>query len=433
MTQPSIYQKNIQVIESRYTEIADLLQKIDVDYSRFELIQGHNSSLICDGIQICSSYDSQAEAHLIASQVPVGAQISHIYGVGSGEVVSLLSEKGSNVTVYIFNIMLFKVALEVFDYQNWLNKSNVKLVLASASHHVNKPFVAIPAELVVSDDSAATLRDRVCLELDTAFISHSRSFNNLEVSSAIDNNRENITRGLDIKSFPLVPNKPVVVAGAGPTLSFAMHWLKEKTQKKEIILFAVDAAVKPLAESNIKPDLIISIDKIGGALFGEIPSDFYQDIPLLYFPLLDANFVENWPAQTYVSFSTGASFDELAKLSSHTRLYSGGSVIHPSIDAAVKLGASEIVLVGADFSFINDQRHAEFTQQFSHFNPLQPKDCKHWVLNGYGEKNPTYLNYRGYLRDLEHYVELHPKVKFYNTNLAGAHIAGTELWPELTS
>lgn len=148
MTQPSIYQKNIQVIESRYTEIADLLQKIDVDYSRFELIQGHNSSLICDGIQICSSYDSQAEAHLIASQVPVGAQISHIYGVGSGEVVSSLAEKGSNVTVYIFNIMLFKVALEVFDYQNWLNKSNVKLVLASASHHVHKPFVAIPAELV---------------------------------------------------------------------------------------------------------------------------------------------------------------------------------------------------------------------------------------------------------------------------------------------
>ena len=51
-------------------------------------------------------------------------------------------------------------------------------------------------------------------------------------------------------------------------------------------------------------------------------------------------------------------------------------------------------------------------------------------VNGYGEKNPTYLNFRGYLRDLEHYIELHPQVSFYNGSKVGANIAGALIWPE---
>jgi len=430
MDSQSIYQKNFAVIALKWPQLADLIDALVVDFDRFELLQGNNAALVCDGMQINSSYDSDAEAQIIVSQIPENAKHVHVYGVGSGQVIERLLKANKNVTAYIFDLMLFKVTLQVFSCQHWLAEEKLQLTLAKNRRHVTKPFVAIPAELMVCEEAAATLRDRVTLELDSQYVAQETCFENPELKQRIEPNLTLLASDNDITAYPLPTDKLCVVAAAGPTLSFHMDWLKAMQANDNIVLIAVDAAVKPLYHQRIKPDLIVSIDRIGGDLFGEIDRAFYADIPLLYFPLLDHDFIKQWTGKRYVSFSTGQSFNPLSEHANKTRLYSGGSVIHPSIDAAVKLGAKEVLLLGADFSFINEKRHAEHTQQFSHFNPLAPKDCKHWVLNGYGERNPTYLNYRGYLRDLEHYIELHPDVIFYNGSKIGANISGTQVWPE---
>ncbi|MFT6836134.1 MAG: hypothetical protein ACJA0H_002180, partial [Francisellaceae bacterium] len=44
---------------------------------------------------------------------------------------------------------------------------------------------------------------------------------------------------------------------------------------------------------------------------------------------------------------------------------------------------------------------------------------------------PTLLSYRGYLRDLEDYIELIKGVDFYNGSSKGALIRGTKLWQTL--
>ena len=221
------------------------------------------------------------------------------------------------------------------------------------------------------------------------------------------------------------------MVAAGPSLSITIDWLKQQYLEQKYTIFAVDAAVPSLIKAGIKPDLIVAIDKSSDKIFNSVTRDDIANIPLLYFPVVQNKFLEDWPGQRLIAFSSGQSFDWLAKQYPNImRLYSGGSVIHPTIDAAVQLGIKEIILLGADFSFINNKTHASDVPMYFEDVHVGADNAQHWVLNGLGEKNATYLNFRGYLRDLEHYIALNPKVKFYNSSLLGAAISGTTLWSD---
>jgi len=56
----------------------------------------------------------------------------------------------------------------------------------------------------------------------------------------------------------------------------------------------------------------------------------------------------------------------------------------------------------------------------------------HWVLNGYGERVKTFLNFRSFICGLERYIARHPEVHFFNTSRLGAVIDGTTYLPEFT-
>ena len=48
----------------------------------------------------------------------------------------------------------------------------------------------------------------------------------------------------------------------------------------------------------------------------------------------------------------------VASTAQQGQLYVGGSVIHPAVDLAVKMGAARITLFGADFAFPMNKTHA---------------------------------------------------------------------------
>lgn len=427
-----LFQQQSSIIQKRWPQLVKLLSQVDVDYTRIERLDGTCSTLIFDGIQINSSYDSAAEAEMIVSQLLSDSADVVLYGVGNGLVIEklIMQRQLRQIHVRLLNLMLFKVVLEVFDCRSWLTSPDVTLELAEQYQYVQRPFLAIPAELVVADESAAIIRDRVCLELDSQYIESKKGLKNKDIEDRVNKNLTLMKTDNDILELAPDTSKVFAVIAAGPSLSLFISWLAESKNREKLFIIAVDAAIKPLYQAGIKPDLIVSIDPIGGDLFYEIPADYLKDLSLLYFPMLDKGFLAQWPGKRYASYSTGSTYDQLSAKVNKTRLYSGGSVIHPSIDAAVQLGAKEVLLFGADFSFINDQQHVAGAQQFSHIKILAAKECKHWVLNGYGEKNPTYLNFRGYLRDLEHYIALHPNVNFYNSSKLGAKISGTSIWQE---
>jgi hypothetical protein len=86
------------------------------------------------------------------------------------------------------------------------------------------------------------------------------------------------------------------------------------------------------------------------------------------------------------------------------------------------MGASHVTLFGADFAYPMNKSHAGWGDGVLG-SPVS--QARQWVLDGYGQRIKTQLNFRRYLGELERYIQAHPQVRFLNSSRSGAMIAGT--------
>mgnify|MGYP006143923449 CR=1 FL=1 len=306
-----LYRQSTQLIQSRWPVIADKVESTSIDYAQCELMKGNETSLIINGIQLNSSYDSDKEANIIVDELPNTCTEINIYGIGNGRVIKSAIERHPTavIKVHILHWMSFKLSLKLYDFTSWLQHKSLELMDASLYHHVRQPFVAIASELTIADDEVATLRDRICLELDSFHITKHKGGGNSQIQERIARNSHFLSIDLDIKQFSMDSSKPCVVVGAGPTLSLNLDWLVTQYKNRTCTIFAVDAAVPTLIKADVKPDLIVSIDKSADKIFTSLAREDLSEIPILYFPLVEPSFLESWPGQRYMSFSIGSTFD----------------------------------------------------------------------------------------------------------------------------
>ena len=172
----------------------------------------------------------------------------------------------------------------------------------------------------------------------------------------------NIVRNLksaetDHGSIP--PISRAAVCAAGPSLSLQIPALrekllegKEKTKaENELFLIATDTSLPCLLSGGIKPDAVISIDCQHYSYYhfmDALPEETFLFLDLASPPLLASRskrlkfFTGGHPLTRYIS-QTWKSLPELDT--------SGGNVCHAAVSLAEQLGALEIELYGADFSY----------------------------------------------------------------------------------
>jgi hypothetical protein len=229
--------------------------------------------------------------------------------------------------------------------------------------------------------------------------------------------------------FGTRPGQEVFVIATGPSLEQHFETLRAiRSQAERPLFICVDTAFRPLLKHGIRPDVVVSIDQRISAR--HLPPEDTADITLVYMPMLDPLVLEAWQGTRHASYSASPIYQSLRAQLPRGELYVGGSVIHPAADLAVKMGATQITLFGADFAFPGDKTHAGWND-----GDLGPQlgAAKHWVLDGHGQRIKTQLNFRSYLCELERFIAGHPQVRFYNSSRAGAMIAGTVFHPELAS
>lgn len=427
---------NLAIVTDKWPDIAQLLCSAHYDISQIELVEDNELSLVFDNIQVASSYDQKAEASIQIQSVTGGASQVALYGTGLGVVQRELL-KISNLqalNVIILNIPLFKACLTYFDQQDWLLDRRVSLKVSTKTSKVNKPFIALPAELVLATNESASLRDRICLALDDEFIRQNKGIDNKKLQENITSNISFIKGDHDIQElFSTGHNNDketnFIVCGAGPTLAEHYTWLQQKSIRDRFTIVAVDAAVMPLVQAGIIADIVVSIDPVAKKLFDKVNICDFQQVPLVYFPVVSGEFLSLWQGPRYTAYSTGDLYQKTNDKHPKGRLYCAGSVIHPAVDLAVKMAAKTVLLLGADFSFPDGRTHTYWEEDRAiDAVHITTKNTTHWVLNTLNERVPTLLNYRGYLRDLEDYITLAKHVEFFNGSKKGAYISGTELF-----
>jgi uncharacterized Rossmann fold enzyme len=344
--------------------------------------------------------------------------------------VLLASASLQQLQVHILNGALFVLVLQLLEQQDWLSDPRVMLAYADERTEIQLPFFALPAELVLADDANARIRDRLVSEVHVGFNNREFSPENPESFKRLEQGRALLQSDTDVAAlFGSQPGRDVLVIATGPSLQQHLQRLLITHQQTDRpLLICVDTAYVPLRNAGITPDLVVSIDHRISTR--HLPPEGSDGIALVYLPGQEAPMLEAWRGPRYVGYSTSPVYSQIRQHIPRANLHVGGSVIHPAIDLAVKMGATRITLFGADFAFPGGKTHTGWQD-----GVLGPElsIARHWVRDGRGNKVKTQLNFRSYLIELERYIALHPEVQFFNTSRDGALIAGTTFDPDWTA
>lgn len=424
--QETAFAHHLQQIEQRWPETAKALLEVPgpVDYRPTATPQ---PTIDINGIHLSSGYDRQSEAHLQASLIPNEDTEAWVYGIGSGDLITTLLQRDTlqKLHVVILNPAVAAASLTFFDHQKWLVDPRVTLSYATAALPLQRPFAAVPACLQLADDNAARLRDQVFLELSTPFIREKHGRDNSQLMARLVENRDHCQQDGDAASlFDCYPDSTILVAGAGPSLADCFPWIRRQ-QQADRPLVAVSSALKPLLDESIVPQAVVVVDPGHAEVlrhFEEVDLGPCGKIPLVYFPSVHRDVLAIWPGPLLTAYPEHPLYRDLEKTHPKQKLFSSGSVLHPAIDLAVGMGADTIVLLGADFGFPNGYTHVAGSVTC---NPIDKTTQGHWVHDKSGNRIPTTPNMRGFLRDLERYIEKHPEIHFLNASSRGAFIKGT--------
>jgi hypothetical protein len=148
---------------------------------------------------------------------------------------------------------------------------------------------------------------------------------------------------------------------------------------------------------------------------------------LVYGPLVHRDVLAAWPGPRVAFYDGHARTERLEREHPKARLWCAGSVLHPAVDLAVRMGAARVVLLGADFAHLGGRSHAAGA---TWERPAPARGPRPWVLDGHGARVPSLPNLIGYLRDLERFVARHPHVRFVSASRDGARVAGARFLEE---
>ncbi|MEL4280140.1 MULTISPECIES: motility associated factor glycosyltransferase family protein [Shewanella] len=420
-----LFATNLSIITKRWPIVAAALQSQSIEHLDAFLVTGRNQTISVNGIQLSSRHDRIAEAQLFISTLPLDATQVTVYGVGMGDVPSLLIDNPQyqTINVCILNLAVFALLISYTDQSEWLSHPQVEL-LENLSQTVNFPNIAITPDLSLVSDENATLRDLLIFEKCIEFSNKKHQIDYPKLQIRFEENSIFLRTDPSAELLKSKYNKKsAFIIGSGPSLEKKYNYLKKwqlKNESEKPLIISVDTAFKALESQNIFPDIVISIDK--NITNEHFPTYIPDNIKLVYFPTTSPSVIRSWPGPRFNAYSKGGIYDNFNFKNPKIRLYTNGSVIHPAIDLAVSLDIRDITLFGCDFSYPNNKTHAYWED--GQLGPTS-KNAKHWVINGYGKRVPTDLNFRGYLRSLESYIKTKPSVKFYQSSLDGAYIQGT--------
>ncbi|MDH4320338.1 MAG: DUF115 domain-containing protein, partial [Desulfobulbaceae bacterium] len=332
---------NMKIVHERWPEIGRVLLEAPRPAEFTVTTQQPYPTLFVDGIHLSSGYDPVREAELQAGLIPSCSRSAWVYGFGGGHLPRVLLKRAAlaGLTVVIMNHGVAALSLACFDHADWLADPRVKLVLAEAEQEIKVPFAAVPSCLQLASDAAARLRDLVFLELATPFAEKRLQEKKDSWRPRLRENISFVIKDGDVASlFGSRPGERIIVAAAGPTLSTHYQWLQSLGGQH--CLIAVDAALKPLLVGGICPDMVVSIDGL------PVVAKFFEDIEhpsmrrsiLVYAPVLYPEILERWPGRRLASYPSDPMYAAMAQEYPRGSLFASGSVLHPAVDLAVKMG-----------------------------------------------------------------------------------------------
>ncbi|WP_200761375.1 motility associated factor glycosyltransferase family protein [Poriferisphaera corsica] len=341
------------------------------------------ASLTVDGqaVALCSKYDPIKEATRMADQVDYSESATvFVMGIGLGyhvaEVSKRLGPKGLLI-VWEPDPANLLVALTHVDHTPWLSRQHLIIFTGQPDRTTFQTKVepyafAITQGLRLFEHPAYR---RLFPEQLTELNNHAKdivAYARTCIATALVNNlrtHENLTANLPLYAAGASINElkdfakgfPAVCVAAGPSLVKNVHLLQNPEIRKNIIVIAVQTALRPLLDRGITPDFVTALD------YSQISARFYEDLPplptvtLVAEPKAHCTILDSYPGpvRTLSNEFNDVLLGDMA--TPKDSLPAGGTVAHLSLYLAQYIGCDPIMFIGQDLAFSDGLYYAPGT------------------------------------------------------------------------
>ncbi|EAK0654542.1 motility associated factor glycosyltransferase family protein [Campylobacter coli] len=221
-----------------------------------------------------------------------------------------------------------------------------------------------------------------------------------------------------------------IIVSTGPSLTKQLPLLKKYASKATI--FCADSSYPILAKHGIKPDYVLSLERIPltSEFFNNDFGEFDKDIVFIVKSVTHPHTIKYLQKnnRAFILVSTYASFIQYLKLDYFGYFNMGFSVAHMACYLSLHLNHKNIIFIGQDLAYAeNGNSHPDDYQNSANY---ESQMYEHILTEAYGgkEKIKTHHVWLMFKRNLEQDVQKIQKyldTKVYNCTEGGARIEGT--------
>jgi hypothetical protein len=381
MMSEQLYQKNLKVLRERFPSLARILQSEKTGEFCCVSIPSRTGEPTLqverDGKRLLlhSRNDPKAEARRFAESSTDGTeQFFVLIGFGAGYVVEALQERNKGAFILVIEPAphILMAGMKTRDLSSILGSDRVLMMTATRGAH----DLRIPFDDIFGIHSPKFLVTRPYFELFPEKVTEIRN----EVSAFLSRTEINIAtlKRFDrlwtknsfknascFFGFPgiqklrdLLKGIPAAVICAGPSLDRDLAVLKHITDN--LLLIAVDTALKPLLKRGITPDFVVTVDpQFINCFFTAHLGQLIHDPPtLIADPAVHPATLRGYQGPIFLTssvFSPGRFIERFS--GSKGTIAAGGSVSVSAFDVARIMGADPIILLGLDLSYGGGKTH----------------------------------------------------------------------------
>ncbi|EDP8090504.1 DUF115 domain-containing protein [Campylobacter jejuni] len=378
--------------------------------------------------------------------------VLYFYGFGNGILFKALLQNKNHQHIVVFekDIEIIWIMFHILDFSSELQSARL-MVLQTSSLDIeffsnfcsSKPFFQFSRiyflELMSHyyerfHEDILGLNKKLAENFKNSIVSHGND--PLDALQGIEQFVYNLPQMITHPSYKELLSKrkgvsdTAIIVSTGPSLTKQLPLLKKYASKATI--FCADSSYPILAKHGIKPDYVLSLERIPltSEFFNNDFGEFDKDIVFIVKSVTHPHTIKYLQKnnRAFILVSTYASFIQYLKLDYFGYFNMGFSVAHMACYLSLHLNHKNIIFIGQDLAYAeNGNSHPDDYQNSANY---ESQMYEHILTTAYGgngkvETHHVWLMFKQNLEQDIEKIQKYLDTKVYNCTEGGARIEGT--------
>ncbi|EAI6823656.1 motility associated factor glycosyltransferase family protein [Campylobacter coli] len=451
-TQKELFNKNIEALSNIL--LKESLKEIKS--SKFELILGKDNldinlkdtsdnTFIYENVidELNSMLNTYNDKYLLYP-------VLYFYGFGNGILFKALLQNKNHQHIVVFekDIEIIWIMFHILDFSNELQSARL-MVLQTSSLDIeffsnfcsSKPFFQFSRiyflELMSHyyerfHEDILGLNKKLAENFKNSIVSYGND--PLDALQGIEQFVYNLPQMITHPSYKELLSKrknlsdTAIIVSTGPSLTKQLPLLKKYASKATI--FCADSSYPILAKHDIKPDYVLSLERIPltSEFFNNNFGEFDKDIVFVCAGVVHPKTIEYLKNKTFIITQKILAFPYYINLKNFCYAAVGFSVAHMAYEFATHLSHKNIIFIGQDLAYAEDgfshtKDYSNLDKHEGHFQRDKGKfQCLAYGGDGKAESSEVWTMFRFFLQDT---ISRNIISTTYNCTEGGARIEGT--------